>query len=492
VAELKAEVEAYQQGYAPQAQGAGWWEEARLWMGRHRAATVAAAVVVVVTVLYLAQLARSERRAVGALQTAEEHLRALRGTAPVMAAQAESLMGAQDLAGAARLLENVVQLVPEEVGYGRRQGDVWQTLGRWSAAEAAYRRVLALAPDDPHARTNLSLTRELSTLPELSQLQFQQAALLAQGRRHEADFVAVRLATMVTRLEAGWRQRLFEAGVLNPSVNTGAVVNVFRTYADGTASLRIATPIPEDAAAITAIPLSEFELWPPVGRADLEMVRPMPLRQLIWRCGGITTLEPLRGKPLVRLEVPGASVTDMLPLAGAPLQMLDVSGTRVDDLSPLSDMKLEQLNCANTRVRNLTALAGMKLRQLDLRGTAVRDFSPLAEMPLEALHTGPTHAPPLAMLQAKPLRQLSLGGSVAPDLRALAGLPLEILDLSGCAAAVELAPLRGFSRLREFSPPARARDWEVLREVSTLRGVRVGKRLQPVAEFLATRTEVRR
>ena len=30
--------------------------------------------------------------------------------------QAESLVGAQDLMGAARLLENVVQLVPEEVG----------------------------------------------------------------------------------------------------------------------------------------------------------------------------------------------------------------------------------------------------------------------------------------------------------------------------------------------------------------------------------------
>jgi hypothetical protein len=353
--------------------------------------------------------------------------------------------------------------------------------------------VLALAPGDPHARTNLPLTTQLSALPELSQLQSQQAALLAQGRRHEADFVAVRLATMVTRLEAGWRQRLFEAGVLNPAVNTGAVVNVFRTYADGTASLRIATPILEAAAAaITAIPLSEFELWPPVGQADLEMVRPMPLRQLIWRCGGITTLEPLRGKPLIRLEVPGASVADLLPLAGAPLRTLDVSGTRVDDLSPLAGMKLEQLNCANTRVRNLDALVGMKLRQLDLRGTAARDFSPLAEMPLEALHTGPTHAPPLAMLQAMPLRQLSLGGSVAPDLRVLAGLPLEILDLSGCTAAVELAPLRGFSRLREFSPPARARDWEVLREVSTLRGVRVGERLQPVAEFLATRTEVRR
>jgi len=361
-----------------------------------RSATVAAAVALVVTVLYLAQLARSERRAVGALRTAEERLGALRGTGPVMAAQAESLVGAQDLMGAARLLENVVQLVPEEVGYGRRQGDVWQTLGRWAAAEAAYRRVLALAPGDPHARTNLALTTQLSQLSGETQTATQHGALVEQSRFAEAMFIAARIHDGQRTWVRTWSQKLTRAGLFN-------FHNGVNSFTNGELAIQLINP----------------------GFAQLEALQGVPVRRLyVYDATNINHLAMLRGMALKSLTLTWSQVTSLEPLRGMPLRALNVKRTPVTDLSPIAGLRLEYFQGGQGKFSDLGPLHGMPLKTMFLDRGAFDDVSPLAGLPLEYLNLHRCQRP----MDLRPLaacRQLKqfFPPLYATDWTALRGLP---------------------------------------------------------------------
>ena len=145
-----ADIEAYQNGFATSAEGAGAWKRVKLWVGRNRVLTGAAAVLVFVVSGFTVKVVAEGRKASAALQSLKE-------MAPLAASKAEVELGNGDFEQALRSVSYAVELQPERGEFHRTRGNVLQLLGRWEESLREYGSCIGMAEVDESVR----LTKEL-------------------------------------------------------------------------------------------------------------------------------------------------------------------------------------------------------------------------------------------------------------------------------------------------------------------------------------------
>jgi len=149
-------------------------------------------------------------------------------------------------------------------------------------------------------------------------------------------------------------------------------------------------------------------------------------------------------------------ITDLSPLKGMSLESLNIGGNDgVTSLSPLAGMtSLTDLGMYHCGVASLEPLRGLKITRLDICGRCpVTNISPLKGMPINTLWLAPGVSD-LTPLIGMPLRDLGLYGDKISDLTPLTGMKLEKF---------------------QFNPASITRGIEVIRTMSSLKRIGVGK-----------------
>jgi tetratricopeptide (TPR) repeat protein len=137
VGELVADLDAYVGGFATSAEGAGVMRRVRLWVGRNRVVVGAAALFVVMGVVFTTKVIAEGRRASAAL-------RELKESAPVFAARAEDELNAGDFESAERSARGAVRLDETRWEGYVVLGKVLQVSEKWEEAVAVFEKAGAL------------------------------------------------------------------------------------------------------------------------------------------------------------------------------------------------------------------------------------------------------------------------------------------------------------------------------------------------------------
>ncbi len=410
VADLQADIAAYQGGFATGAEKAGAWKQFTLLVRRHKGifttGLIAWLLIMGLAVWFVANVTRERKTAVDERNRAKGALADLAKTAPTFAAQAKALLDEGNIEGAMEKIGYAIDLVDANADYHLFRAHLLESGQQLAPAADEYRRVLALRPADAAAKANVALCEKLlaeSGGAALGRAQQHQllAALRAQKRTVEAAPLAALIQPDVNLAKAALIARLREyhkqAGWINQRVSV---------LPDGTFSVQ----------------LDSFAL------GDLSV---------------------LQGQRISVLSLAGTDITDLRPIAGLPLKELNLQGTKVTDLSPLHGMPLEILDFRRCPVTDFSPLKGMKLRRLKLASTQVSDLRPLAGMPLESIDLYRTNVTDLSPLRGAPLTEVLLTSSSVTDLSPLVGAPLNRLNISD-ARITDLTPLANVSTLKSL------------------------------------------
>jgi serine/threonine protein kinase/Leucine-rich repeat (LRR) protein len=448
VQQIVADVEAYQGGFATSAEQANTVKLMRLFIRRNKVLTVAAALVVLVTVGFLGKVISSERKATANALRAEANeaavkatLADLRRTAPVFFAQAKVDFEGGKLTSALEKLGYAIQLEDANPDFYLYRAHLQQSSQALVKAADDYRRALALRPTDESAKLNLALCEKLlresggGALKRAQQTQLL-ASLKTQARLLEAVPLAIALNVELPATRAAILSRLRD-------VRRHKAGDALRVDAlpDGTFRIDFSAATMDDFSVLKGLPISSIKFTDSL-ISDLRSLAELPLRELSLTGTKITDLSPLRGMPLEHLSVSGldrngavqtSPLTDLSPLRGMKLKVLQLVNTEVSDLSPLAGMALEELNLwRSVRIRDLTPLARCKqLGKLEIRSTQVTDLGPLAGLPLTHFSCSGSSIANIAPLAGAPLKQLALYETRVTDLSPLTrSAKLEFLDLT--------------------------------------------------------------
>lgn len=449
VAQIVADVEAYQGGFATSAENANALTLLRLFIRRHKTMTAAAALMVLLTMGFLGKVISSERAARAHALDSAQRLQELKGTAPIFYAQAQIDFETGKLDAALQKLGYAIQLDERVPGYSLLRAHYRQSSLKLAEAATDYRRVLELQPENQSAKVNLTLCEKLlregaGTTPSRDHKLQLIAALRDQKRTLEAAPLAAEVAPDLNAARTAILGRLRDARKL-----AGWSDSRVSDLPDGTFKLEFDGLVPIDFSVLKGLPVSTLQF----NRGDLtnlESLAGLALRELKLDGCPVTDLTPLAGMPLEVLDVSalpgrdGAKIIDLRPLRGMKLRELDLAYSRVADLSPLAGAPLEKLDLSSTRVEDLRPLANCtRLKWLHLEGTEVRDLTPLAGIPVEWLACDSRGVTSIAPLAGTPLRRLFLHETQITDLTALASCrQLEWLDISH-TKVTDLAPLAG-------------------------------------------------
>ena len=143
---------------------------------------------------------------------------------------------------------------------------------------------------------------------------------------------------------------------------------------------------------------------------------------------------------------PGASISIGIEQEGF---VLTASGKTVADLSVLRGMPLSTLRLSDAGIQNLESLRGMKIRNLSLVRCAVSDLSPLEEKTLRSLRADSIPLTTFPAWKTKSLTRLSLINCAVDSLESLRDLRLQVLDLRRNGIR-DLSPLKSM-RLKELN-----------------------------------------
>lgn len=352
VKELQADLTAYQNGFATGAEGASLWRQLRLLVHRHKLASIAAAVILLLVVGFLLKQGADGRRIVLERNRAEQALLRLRGTAPSLfqLAESEALAGRFD--SALRKLDDAMALDPGYAPPYWKRASVLIGLKRMNeAAEALH---LACARDRSHPEwggissslQKLALASPSSWPADHAQRVYEY--LNSIGATAEAAEISEPVKVAVMAGERLVRQRMTE------------------WLGGGTGNVR------------------NF-----LGRLAVDL-RDLPLE----------SLEPLRGLPLFGLSIAHTSVQSLEPLQGMKLSDIDLSDCNVSDLNPLRGMPLQRVKLSGSKVRDLTPLRGSPIEDLTiLRLENFEDIVSILQLPrLEKLRID-ARGPQLAALR---------------------------------------------------------------------------------------------
>nr|MDQ3624716.1 protein kinase [Verrucomicrobiota bacterium] len=448
VEEMQADVAAYQAGFAPKAERAGVFKQAFLWAGRHKGevglALAGFLFICVMVATFIYRLAgeknralASEQRAVESEKLSERRLLELRGTAPVFAEEAKSLLEDERFDEALDKINYAIAQVPNSAEYRYIRGNALQALLRFDEAVSAYEEALVHNPNHKGAKENLALTKKIiagigldGRIPP-ALLRELQEDLMRQSRIGEALGVLDHIGEDKDLFYRTWREALHSRGLPQ------------RLEATDDETLNI------DLSRV-ALP-------------DLRKLRDFPVTGLNLSDTRIPDISALKGLQLQSLSLGRTFVRDLSPLIGMPLKTLRLDATPASDLRPLAGMPLERLHMNNTRVTSLEALRGCKLEELYLGGCrGIKDLSPLEKMPLQ---------------------RMDLSRTAVSDLRPLTASPLRELNLDGCIDLVDLTPLMEIKTLETVLIPKQCKDIAFLRAHPSIKRLSYKKTTQPAYEF---------
>jgi tetratricopeptide (TPR) repeat protein len=458
VKEIQKEIEAYQTGFATRAEGAGLARQLALMVRRHKTLTVSVAIILVLVVsgavvstsLWLAA-EKAKTTAMAESKRAQTNFAALKDTAPVLAAQAQTLLEKGNTDQALNAISYAIQLAPENADYLYRKGNILQTSLRLAEAAAAYDDAVKKQPNHEAARKNSALCRELMQ-EQKGAKRFPYSALcrLYQALREQERYAEAR--AVIQRVTGGAGKDI-EDYVKKQLIDGGMRAKIYVTVgADGTCALGLYSL---DRGAVSdlaplrhlGIPLNSLQMDASAGGKvySLDALQGMPLTSLDLTAMDVPDLSPLQGMKLKVFAVTGV-YTDLSPLVGMPLREVRVGSARVSDLSPLKGMELSKLDIVGTAVKDLEPIRGMlSLRTLMMRGIPVRDLGVVSSLKnLWCLEIGSdAFDGELSHLKGLPLTNLTI--SMAPnvkDISIVKGLRMDCLKLTGCDGITDLSPLQ--------------------------------------------------
>jgi serine/threonine protein kinase/Leucine-rich repeat (LRR) protein len=466
VQELQADIIAYQNGFATQAEGASVWKQVTLLLRRHKVLAVSVVTVILLVLGFIGKVTTSERNAVRALER-------LRNSAPAFAAQAEALIEKQQFTEALEKIAIAIELADNQAGHHYLKGNILESLGRLADAKQSYTQALKLEPGHAFAQANLNLCEEIlraeGDRPELSHASRNKlnALMRQQGRTAEAVATLRDMSKDRKALDDTWRAVLAKAG--------------FTKF--------------EYGASLTLEPGGLFDLR--LGNktlADISLLRGMPIRLLVIGGSPVFDLSPLSGMPLESLDIFATKVTDLTPLSGLrltnlsagrnlqlrdigplqgmPLRFLNLSESIVEDLAPLKGMPLVDLRLSSSKAIDLTPLRGMTtLKELHLQSTKVTDLAPLQDLKLQKLYMKIVPVSKLDALKGMPLVDLDISLTSVRDISALAGMPLERLTMPD-NQVTDLRPLKGMP-LKVLIAHSTSGSPRPLSDISPLRGMKL-------------------
>jgi serine/threonine protein kinase len=363
---LQRDIDKYQSGFATSAEGAGAWRQMKLFVGRHKGATVAIATIAILLIggswlntVERIKAVRERDRAEQKEKEAKKALKDLEGTAPALIAQADTFCKLQMYDKALETINDAVEYAPGRADYRLRQAHLLQATLELKAAEETYGKVLELKSADKEAKKNKELCQMLLTenqgkeiTPETVRKLF--LALREQNRFRDAMATSQRITGDERTREAFWKDFLTKQGVKFRGLTLDDDGRLLELDLNGT------------------------------GIADLTPLKGIPFTSLNLLKTQVRDLSPLKGMYLTNLDLHSTLVNDLSPLKGMPLTSLNISFCRnIRNLTPLKGMPLTILGLFHSdNVKDLTPLKGMKLQIINLSETPVSDLSPLEGMPL--------------------------------------------------------------------------------------------------------------
>lgn len=411
VAELVADIDAWKDGFATEAEGAGFVRQFLLLGLRNKLFAATGLVVAVMAswfVLYVWRSATEARR----------HVEDLRGHATMFFQVAESHVRRQEWPEALEKIQAAINLNSDDAGFHLLAGDIHLAALDMPAAMEAYGTAEALSPGLSEARQRRERAEGFGA-PTAASSAF--PFLKAEALRHElvaegrADVAAGILNTLQTEARRVEKRLLEELRPLDPDVK-------FTLNEDFTMGL---------------------DLRKGQKLASLDSLAGLPFKTLNLNYSPATNLAPLRGMPLESLNLEGAKAADLSPLKGMPLKVLTLTRTAVTNLAPLEGMQLEQLVLMDMHAGDLSPLRGMtNLWYLNLYNAwDVKDLSPLEGLPITDLTLYYTQVTNLAPLSNSKLRVLTAYANKYSDLSPLYGLPMVQADFSH-TGVTDISPLR--------------------------------------------------
>ncbi len=382
VADLQAEITAWQGGFAPKAERAGLKRQVMLWAARRKGyvGTIGGFTIIflIAVVGFFFSLKNERDRALGSEKIARESrdklneaLDDLQGSAPLFAKGAEDLVLRREFDAALDRIETALHQLPNNADYQNLRGNILQTMLNWDDATEAYERAVALNPKLAIAKTNLELTVRLAAgvdedqEPTGEQLRELHAALIKQGRVAEAGAINEKLGP----------DRPLAIKAIRQAIENDPDLVAFRETLDKTEMRRRFARLRNGSFSVSLTNLPPHVLAPLL-KAPARSISAMTLDGVL-----LSDLTPLRGWKLTSLSLKNCrAITDITPLREMQLQRLNLSGTSVRDLAALGGMPLVELSvfdCARlTDLRPL--LACTKLESL-LLPTQARDIAYLRE-----------------------------------------------------------------------------------------------------------------
>ncbi len=432
VAALQADLTAYQNGFATSGERAGWSQRALLAIKRNKAASIGAAAVLLVGLVFGSTAVIQGHRATQALAD-------LKKTAPALRQLAESEARFQHFDSALEKLDAALALDPAHLpSYWRR---AWLFIGMNRLAEAATATCLAQQNDPAHAEL-------ADILPTLEKL-------------------AAQPAIDVWPAESS-QQLLHHLGKVEASGEIAALADKLKLSAKDKEKLvrkRLDEWLGKEKGTIviTNLGLLRLQIYKlPID--TLEPLRGLPIDELDTSETNITTIEPLRDMRLVFLMIRQTKVADLSPIRGMPLRFIGIDSTRVTDLTPLRGAPLERLECSGQRLVDFSPLLGAPLRAVTMSWNATSNLNFLAGAPVEELFVEHNAISDLSALKGKPLKKLRVTDNNVTDLSPLRGAPIEELSidqnkhLKDLDALLELPTLERLriSKLGKLLEPLRA------------------------------------
>ena len=395
IADLQADITAWQGGFAPKAERAGLGRQILLWAGRNKASVAVFAFFFIVLnaalILFFLSLKHerdnaraSERAALESKQQLAEAMQDLQGAAPLFAEQARQLIRQKDLDSALDRVESALRQLPNNADYHLLRANILQTLLRWDDAAEAYETAFTLNPKLTAAKDNLDLTKKLLAAlgdehePGPAQLRELNESLLRQGRLPEAGIIFDKLG--VDRSAPGKALRLaFEndpaLGPVREMLDRREFRGRFHRQPGGTFSanfsgLPLATILPffkAQPVLLTNLTLDGVDI------PDLSMLHGMNLTQLSLKgCKNITDLAPLAGMKLQRLNLSGTAIHDITLIADMPLTELILTDcTKLTDITPLRESRQLETLILPAQAREIGFLRKLK----NLKFLSYRDIS---------------------------------------------------------------------------------------------------------------------
>jgi serine/threonine protein kinase len=493
--DLREDVEAWQNGYATAAEGAGLFKELGLLVWRHKLATVGACLIIALALGFGLRVRDSQLQAENALVE-------LRSSIPLFIANIDDLVAAGDYEAAHERLDQCLKLIPDRSSFYVQKGQLYQSSLDFKAALEQFAKALEIEPDNDEAMDELTFTKKFPQASSLDKRELQQLAERLVEAKRFAELTKINTAIQqFDQKRAGqlndWRQQMIANGAteemaqelkLVPELNLGLLkgnvtsleflkgipLEFFHLKTTSAIDLkplvgmplkvlRLRTPALTDLTPLKGMQLRDFTLWQ--GRVgDFSVLAGMPLEAVSIETHNLTSIDfladapltrvslvrnqaladftPLQGKKITDLNIYGTGATDLEFARGMPLKKVNIERTEIASLAALTGAPLEWLDMAFTQVTNLAPLKGAPLGRLSLN-KLVSDLSPIAGAPLSYLWAqGNMQLHDLTPLKTAKLQFLAVSPSSVSDLRPLSGQPIENLRLANTRVA-DLRPLAG-------------------------------------------------